>query len=100
MSLIAAKSIGAGGKQFAERRSCVRRHVLKGAVVSFNRGCSAFECVVRNLSEDGAELSLCETFALPREFSLIMSGEHARNAAIRWRSSSAVGVSLVWSKPG
>jgi hypothetical protein len=83
----------AGGKVISERRGGVRRRVLKGAVMIFNRGYSTFECVVRNESDGGAKLSLAETFALPKTFTLtVMAEEQGRVVDIVWRSASEIGV--------
>jgi hypothetical protein len=71
----------------------LRQRVLKGATLTFNRGFSAFECVVRNQSAEGALLSLAETFSLPAQFDLLISGEDKlRKARVRWRSMTAIGV--------
>ncbi|WP_274628416.1 PilZ domain-containing protein [Arvimicrobium flavum] len=75
-----------------ERRTEVRRRALKGAILSFNRGFSSFECVVRNLSDGGARLSVGETFALPSRFSLKLDGEAPRTAHVRWRTHNAIGI--------
>ena len=79
----------------AERRGALRRRVLKGATLSFNRGYSAFECVVRNRSDGGAKLSLAETFALPITFRLTIAGEaQTHTAHVVWRGLDQVGVRL------
>ena len=89
------QSAGWAGFAGAERRGAHRPRVLKGATLSFNNGYSAFECVVRNLSEGGAKLSLAETFALPTTFRLAIAGqERARTAQIVWRMPNEVGVRL------
>ncbi|MGE0280007.1 MAG: PilZ domain-containing protein [Rhizobiaceae bacterium] len=95
MSPITEKSIGVDGAVFPERRADLRRRVLKGATVSFNNGYSSFECVVRNQSENGARLSLAETFALPKQFWLIISDERPVRAEVRWSSMTAVGVEFI-----
>lgn len=93
METITEKSIGLDGTVFAERRSAARRRVLKGAMLSFNKGYSAFECVVRNVSEKGAKLSLAETFSLPASFEVRISGEEtSRKAHVRWRSMTSLGI--------
>lgn len=90
---IRQKSIGIDGKVFSERREGQRHRVLKGAVMTFNKGYSAFECVVRNQSECGAKLSLAETFALPKAFTLTIVGDDdGRIADVVWRSMSEIGV--------
>jgi hypothetical protein len=79
----------------AERRLSQRSRVLKGAVIRFNNGYGALECVVRNRSEDGARLAFGDTSAVPKSFELKIAGESmVRAADVRWRSLSAVGVSF------
>jgi hypothetical protein len=93
MNLITEKSIGVDGQVFSERRSSLRRRVLKGATLTFNKGFSAFECVVRNQSAEGALLSLAETFSLPAQFEVAIAGDDMhRTARVRWRSMTALGV--------
>ena len=93
MNPITEKSIGIDGQVFSDRRAALRRRVLKGATLTFNRGFSAFECVVRNQSAEGALLSLAETFSLPAQFDVAIAGDDAlRRARVRWRSMNAIGV--------
>jgi hypothetical protein len=75
MNTITEKSAGVDGPLFSERRSSLRRRVLKGATLTFNKGFSAFECVVRNQSKGGALLSLAETFSLPAQFEVGIAGD-------------------------
>ena len=78
-----------------ERRMAERQRVLKGANLSFNKGYGAFECVVKNVSDKGARLSFGDTSAVPSHFSLAIKGEDVRKpASVRWRSSTALGVSF------
>jgi hypothetical protein len=80
---------------YAERRSQPRHRVLKGAIIRFNKGYGAFECVVRNLSENGAKLTFGETSAVPVAFELKTAGdEQIHEARVRWRSPDSVGVSF------
>jgi hypothetical protein len=68
---------------------------LKGAIVRFNNGYGAFECVVRNLSENGARLTFGETSAVPAAFDLKIAGDkQVRDARVRWRTPDSVGVSF------
>lgn len=93
MSPITENSIGLDGEVFAERRTETRHRVFKGGRLSFNKGYSALECVVRNLSARGARLALGETTAVPNAFALQIAGEDAaRPVVVRWRSQAAVGV--------
>ena len=76
-----------------ERRAVRRNRVYKGAVITFNRGHSAFECLVRNQSRSGARLTMEQTFALPMSFSLAITVDGtAQHARVVWRSPTEVGV--------
>lgn len=95
MEPITAKSIGIDGTVFAERRSETRHRALKGGSLSFNKGYGALECVVRNLSAHGARLAFGDTMAVPSRFDLVISGDdRVRDAHVRWRTLTAVGVEL------
>lgn len=94
MQAIAEKSIGLDGAVFAERRAEVRRRVLKGATLRFNKGYGAMECVVRNQSMGGALLVFGDTSGVPGLFDLAIAGEAPRPARVRWRGLAQVGVSL------
>ena len=79
----------------AERRSQPRQRVLKGAIIRCNKGYGALECVVRNLSENGARLAFGETTAVPAVFDLKIAGnEDVREARVRWRTPDSVGISF------
>jgi hypothetical protein len=95
MTAITERSIGLDGQIFADRRGAVRRRVLKGARLSFNRGYAVFDCVVRNMSENGARLNFGDASAVPSRFELTITGEDGpRNAVVRWRSMTALGVTF------
>ena len=53
-----------------ERHGAYRHRVYKGAIITFNRGNSVFECLVRNQSNAGARLCMEQAFALPLSFNL------------------------------
>ena len=96
MDAITEKSIGLDGDVFSDRRAEHRRKVLKGAVLTFNRGFGTFECIVRNQSDTGARLSFGDTSAVPNVFDLeIVGSEVKRQAQVRWRSITAIGVALL-----
>ena len=78
-----------------DRRSGPRHRVLKGATLSFNQGYGAFECLVRNLSPNGARRSFGDASHVPPAFDMAIKGESGRrNARVRWRSRTDVGVSF------
>lgn len=100
MTLIMEQGAAKADFQGTERRAAHRQRVLKGATLYFNKGFSAFECVVRNLSDGGARLSLAETFGLPNAFNLLIAGENtARVAQVVWRRRDAIGVSFGARQP-
>lgn len=92
MDTIKEKSIGLDGKVFAERRAVMRRRVLKGATLSFNKGYGALEGLVRNESERGVLLHFGETSAVPADFELTVKGSDPRSAKVKWRDMTRVGV--------
>lgn len=78
----------------ANRRVSRRNRTLKKATISFNGGYSAFDCVVRNLSESGAMLQV-SSLGIPSHFELKMDAASARRSCtVRWRTESAIGVSF------
>lgn len=84
----------AKGPAGAERRSSTRRRVLKGAVLRFNRGYGAIECVVRNQSADGALLVFGDACGVPPSFDITITGDTTRPAQVRWRGPDSVGIAL------
>jgi hypothetical protein len=93
MTPITEKSISIGGRVFADRRGESRRRVFKGGRLLFNQGYGALECVVRNLSQRGARLSMGETTGVPPSFVLQIAGEEGtRPARVRWRTTGEVGI--------
>jgi hypothetical protein len=96
MDAVVENPDGTGGEPLEDRRAFARRRVFKGAILSFNKGYGALECVVRNESENGALLSFGETSAVPPAFDLaVKGGETVRHARVRWRTLSVVGVEFV-----
>ncbi|MGE0499315.1 MAG: PilZ domain-containing protein [Rhizobiaceae bacterium] len=78
--------------QADDRRGVHRQRVFKGARLSFNKGYGALECVMRDLTRSGARLSFGETSAVPQEFNLLVGDDAVRQALVRWRTLTQVGV--------
>lgn len=78
-----------------ERRKKQRLRSLLGGRVSFNQKSSTLDCLVRNVSEDGALLVISDSIALPNAFDLDIT-RHQRSyvARIRWRDGEWVGVTF------
>jgi hypothetical protein len=78
-----------------DRRREQRFRVAQGVIIEDNRGLSAFECTVRNLSQNGARLSFDDPVGLPAVFGLNIGGDSQKGTArVRWRFAAAVGVEL------
>lgn len=79
-----------------ERRGIHRLRTYLGAKISFNASYCVIDCLVRDLSLNGAKLSLYGTAVLPDRFNLIVpkNGWELR-AEIIWRAADRVGVAFV-----
>lgn len=78
-----------------ERRRLHRNRVLKGALVVFGNHDRAIDCTIRNLSDEGAKVTLGSTIGIPDEFELLIPAEH-RIAPARtiWRTEHELGLAL------
>jgi hypothetical protein len=75
-----------------ERRRQPRRHVLKSARINLDDG-NGVECIVRNLSPNGALLSLSNDSLVPNEFDLSIEGENTSHSVhVLWRRDGNMGV--------
>lgn len=75
-----------------ERRRERRQRVLKGALVIFGKHTQVFDCLVRNLSSEGAKLSLESTVGVPDEFEVLIHGEYRiAPARLVWRKDKEIG---------
>lgn len=96
MAPITRNSIGLDGNVLTERRAAQRHKVLKGATLSFNSGFGVLECIVRNLSDNGARLAFGDFAAVPSSFDFRLSGaEAATMAVVRWRGVEDVGIEFM-----
>ena len=79
----------------AERRKSVRNRTYLGGVIAFNDRASTMDCLIRNLSPDGARLSFYEVQTLPDQFELtITRRNHSYPARIAWRGPTEAGVTF------
>jgi len=88
MSQVCATSIG-------ERRASPRQRRLNGAKIVFNNNSSVIDCIVRDLSSQGARLLVASPVGIPDRFDLRID----RNAAchpskVTWRANDQIGVSF------
>ena len=74
-----------------ERRAAQRIRTFKGGSILFGNA-PAVECLVRNLSDKGALLTLDSTYAIPDEFTVLMRPEiRKRNCRVAWRIEDRMG---------
>ena len=79
----------------SERREQTRLRVFLKGRIHFNNGSSSIDCLVRDMSPDGARLVLSGTATLPERFDLfIQQKERTYRAALRWRREEGIGVTF------
>ena len=87
---------GTGGYIGDERRVEHRRRILKGATIKFNNGFGNLECTIRNLTSNGARISLDQTHGIPSRIQLHIAGERTPlEALVRWRGRQDIGLSFL-----
>jgi len=76
-----------------ERRKTPRLRTFFGGVIAFNGRSSTMECLVRNLSAQGARVTFTNTVTVPDEFDLtIRRKEASYRARMVWRARDEAGV--------
>ncbi|WP_456705388.1 MULTISPECIES: PilZ domain-containing protein [unclassified Bradyrhizobium] len=76
-----------------EKRYVRRRRVFKAARIEFPGG--ALSCVVRDLSDGGANLDVPSQIGIPHEFMLsIPTAELRRPCRAVWRSAKRIGIAF------
>lgn len=78
-----------------ERRNHRRDLTYLGARVAFNGRGSTMDCLVRNLSTDGAKLSFSSTLGLPVECEISIRAGEPRPARVVWREERTAGVEFM-----
>lgn len=72
------------------------RRLLLGAKIIFNNRNSIFDCMVRQLSADGAELRMKSTLGVPEMFQLVVQPHGEKfECEITWRTQTEIGVAFV-----
>jgi hypothetical protein len=75
------------------RRGSVRRRTYLCGRIAFNSRCSTLDCIVRNLSHNGAMLEFAEPMLPPGEFDFCIVGKaDSRHARLIWRDGPRIGV--------
>ena len=76
----------------AENRGGRRQRSLKSGKISFSNGSFVVDCTVRNFSEDGVQLKVPTTVAIPDNFEFVDAGGKRRRARVVWRKGDLMGV--------
>jgi PilZ domain len=78
-----------------EKRQSPRARTLKGGSILFDLA-PAIDCIIRNLSETGAMLTVERAAGIPEEFTLLIKPELIkRNCRVIWRKIDRIGVLFV-----
>ncbi len=75
-----------------ERRALPRRHTLKSGRIAFNSGRSTIDCTVRNLSSQGAKLTVASVVGIPDSFELMLGDGVRHQCRVIWRTLKELGV--------
>ena len=79
-----------------ERRRTPRLRSFLGGQIAFNRRASSMDCLIRNLSPDGAKLAFTNTLAVTDAFDLsITQRGETRRVRMIWRRQDEIGVEFV-----
>ena len=83
-----------------ERRRSPRLRSFLGGQITFDRNSATMDCLVRNLSPEGARLAFSQTLAVPDTFSLFIRqrGQEAR-VRMGWRRADEIGVRFLAPEP-
>ena len=74
-----------------DQRASPRQRVLKTGTIAFDG--AGIDCVVRNISANGAALEVESQIGIPKEFKLVISAEHFNGfCRVLWRKAKRIGV--------
>jgi hypothetical protein len=83
-----------------EARRFPRQRVMLSATVRQADNITTWSCTVRNISEDGARLSLPNAYLIPKSFNLdVPSRDLRRPCTVVWRSENELGVHMDGKTP-
>lgn len=89
------------GIHVEERRKTIRARTYLGGRITFDKPSSIDDCLVRNLSQDGAKIVFSGSTMTPNEFDLTIPEKGGvRRARIVWRRAMEAGVTFLSSDTG
>jgi PilZ domain len=76
-----------------ERRHSQRARTLRAGKIVFNNKSSVIDCMVRNLSRNGACLLVSSVIGVPSTFDLLIEGDGiGRPCKMVWNNQNRIGV--------
>jgi len=76
-----------------EKRGTQRQPILKAGTISFDG--SEIDCLVRNMSGEGANLEVESQIGIPNSFDLVIDSEHSNHQChVVWRKARRIGVAF------
>ena len=78
-------------------RQTQRHRTLKKAHIVISDGFSTIDCVVRNLSETGAQLKVASILGIPDQFPLKMGDGQTLHCRVAWKRETEIGVEFITS---
>ncbi|MGF9563201.1 PilZ domain-containing protein [Neorhizobium sp. JUb45] len=75
-----------------QERKFPRSRAFLGAKILFNDGHSSYDCIIKELSEGGAQIKVENALAVPQQFNLLFSDGRNFDCEVRWRRINAIGV--------
>ena len=80
-----------------ERRRFSRTLMRRAGYIVFSEASTGVDCVVRDISEGGAQLMLTVA-GVPSEFKLALDGYPMRSCFVKWRQPNRLGVEFLPSE--
>ncbi|PTW60464.1 PilZ domain-containing protein [Breoghania corrubedonensis] len=78
---------------YSDRRKSHRRRMLQGGKIVYGRSALLIDCMIRDLSEEGARLKVASARDVPDNIRLFNSGDNTViDAEVVWRSPREVGI--------
>jgi hypothetical protein len=77
-----------------EKRTAPRHRVLKHGTLAFEGG-GCVDCMVRNISSDGARIEIVNPVGIPPSFTLVIKADQfTRRCHPVWSSATRIGVAF------
>ena len=84
-----------------ERRKTQRSRTYLWGGIAYNNYCTTLNCLVRNLSPDGARIVFSDAVALPVQFDIVIRrSRENRRAQMVWRDEAQAGIQFLQPADG